>query len=81
MAHYDKVHANNSSEARNFYISGWLDGIQELTSLVKKMREAQITYWDSINISKPDRPSPMSIVYLVKAQDLEREVDEYLKKI
>ena len=58
--------------------------VKEVTdgfSLVKKMREAQITYWDSINISKPDRPSPMSIVYLVKAQDLEKEVDEYLKKM
>ena len=53
----------------------------DFVSLVKRMREAQITYWDSINISKPDRPSPMSIVYLVKAQDLEREVDEYLKNM
>lgn len=53
----------------------------DFVSLVKQMREAQITYWDSINISKPDRPSPMSIVYLVKAQDLEKEVDEYLKKM
>jgi hypothetical protein len=50
-------------------------------SLVKRMREAQITYWDSINISKPDRPLPTSIVYLVKAQDLEKEVDEYLSKM
>ena len=54
---------------------------KEFVSLVKRMRVAQITYWDSINISKPDRPSPMSIVYLVKAQDLEKEVDEYLKKM
>ena len=58
-----------------------LKDYKEFISLVKRMREAQITYWDSINISKPDRPSPMSIVYLVKAQDLEKEVDEYLKKM
>lgn len=54
---------------------------KEFIELVKQMREAQITYWDSINISKPDRPLPTSIVYLVKAQDLEKEVDEYLKKM
>jgi hypothetical protein len=53
---------------------------KEFIELVKQMREAQITYWDSINISKPNRPLPTSIVYLVKAQDLEKEVDEYLKK-
>jgi hypothetical protein len=53
----------------------------EFIELVKQMREAQITYWDSINISKPNRPLPTSIVYLVKAQDLENEVDEYLKKM
>ena len=83
MAHYDKVHANDSSEARNFYISGWLDGIQELTSLVKMMRGAQ----EELDVFENeheffDYKGAMKRKELIsKVVKLETEVDEYLKKM
>lgn len=83
MAHYDKVHANDSSEARNFYISGWLDGIQELTSLVNKMRVTQ----EELDVFENeheffDYKGAMKRKELIsKVIKLESEVDEYLKKM
>ena len=77
IAHYNKMHANPSSEAKNFYIGGWLDGVQELYSLVKRMREAQIEKDES---DQGYRAIP-HICILEKKDRLESDVDEYLKKM
>lgn len=83
MAHYDKVHANDSAEARNFYISGWLDGIQELTSLVKRMRDAQeeLDVFESENDFFEYEVIMKRKELTSKVIKLESEVDEYLKKM
>ena len=39
IANFDKAHPNSSSEAKNFYISGWLDGVQEFYVIMKKLRD------------------------------------------
>ena len=72
IANFDKSHPHSSSEAKNFYIAGWLDGVQRFYSLVKRMREAQnnspykyLTYCNNIE----------------ELRRLESEVDEYLKKM
>lgn len=83
IANFDKVHPNSSLEAKNFYIAGWLDGLEKFASLVKRMREAQ-----------QDTSTMRRIAYKWTVDDhykyndllneeirLMSEVDEYLKKI
>lgn len=77
IAHYNKVHANPSSEAKNFYIGGWLDGLEEFASLVKRMREAEE---ELLGFADLDDEFEIDI-RADKVDMLKREVDEYLKKM
>lgn len=83
IAHYNKVHANPSSEAKNFYIGGWLDGVQELYSLVKQMREAQ----EELDVFEHEHDFFEYEVIMKRKEltskviKLESKVDEYLQKM
>ena len=83
IANFDKSHPHSSSEAKNFYIAGWLDGVQRFYSLVKRMREAQ----EELDVFEHeheffDYKAIMKRKELTsKVIKLESEVDEYLKKM
>lgn len=72
ITNFDKVHPNSSLEAKNFYIAGWLDGLEEFVSLVKRMREAQKEL-DTCSIGDYGFMQHCAV-------QLESEVDELLKK-
>ena len=74
IANFDKAHPNSSLEAKNFYIAGWLDGLEEFVSLVKRMREAQKQWKDG----DPFDGAEMELAK--RMQETEKEVDEYLKE-
>ena len=79
IANFDKSHPHSSSEAKNFYIAGWLDGVQRFYSLVKRMRECQRKIARFVSAIDPITYDEYEASQ--EALKLESEVDEYLKKI
>jgi hypothetical protein len=82
IANFDKVHPNSSLEAKNFYIAGWLDGLEGFASLVKRMREAQNEerkYGTVYFETEEERVAYNGAISRMLL--LESDVDEYLKKM
>ena len=77
IANFDKVHPNSSLEAKNFYIAGWLDGLEEFVSIVKRMREAQ----NRVDMLAGGEDIEFVDMLCIEQREAEREVDEYLKKM
>ena len=77
IANFDKVHPNSSLEAKNFYIAGWLDGLEEFVSIVKRMREAQ----NRVDMLAGGEDIEFVDMLCIEQREAEREVDEWLKKM
>lgn len=81
IANFDKVHPNSSSEAKNFYISGWLDGVEEFYVIMKKLRdlyeEASIYMRSQEEFHLTQELHDLTI----KQCELELEICEFVKRM
>lgn len=81
IANFDKVHPNSSSEAKNFYISGWLDGVQEFYVIMKKIRDLHEAASICIKSQEGAHVTQEFYDLVVKQCELELEICELVKRM
>lgn len=83
IANFDKAHPNSSSEAKNFYIAGWLDGVQEFYVIMKKIKDLHEAASACFTTTSQDGVPPTQEFYdlVVKQCELELELCELVKRM
>ena len=81
IANFDKAHPNSSSEAKNFYIAGWLDGVQEFYVIMKKIRDL---YEEASIYMRSQEEFHLTQEFhdlTIKQCELELEICEFVKRM
>lgn len=81
IANFDKAHPNSSSEAKNFYISGWLDGVQEFYVIMKKIRDLHEAASTCLRSQEEFHLTQELHDLTIKQCELELEICELVKRM
>lgn len=81
IANFDKAHPNSSAEAKNFYIAGWLDGVQEFYVIMKKIRDLHEAASICFKSQGGVYPTQEFFDLTVKQCELESEICEFVKRM